>query len=61
MIGLISNFENLSQSDLIKKLYAQFCKTKTYFKLLINHQVDCKEIKVRCSSKMGYLSLFKSF
>ena len=33
-----------------------------YFKLLlINDQADFNEIKVRYSSKKGYLSLFKSF
>ena len=56
LIGLISNFEKLCQRDLNKRFYAQIRK-----KLLINHQVDFKEIYVRCSSKKGYLSLFKSF
>ena len=41
LIGLISNFEKLGQSD---KNMHKFVK-KTYFKLLlINHQVDFKEI-----------------
>ena len=44
IIGLISNFEKLGQRDLNKQFYAPICK-KTYFKLLlINHQVDFKEI-----------------
>ena len=42
-IGLFSILEKLGQSDLNKKIM-QFCK-KTYFKLLlINHQVDFKDI-----------------
>ena len=43
LIGLISKFEKLGQRNLNKKNYAQICK-KTYFNLLINHQVDFKEI-----------------
>ena len=43
IICLISNFEKLGQCDLNKKINPQIRK-KTYFKLLINHQVDFKEI-----------------
>ena len=43
IIGHISNFEKLGQCDLNKQFNAQIRK-KTYFKLLINHQVDFKEI-----------------
>ena len=42
IIGLISNFEKLGERDVNKKNDAQIRK-KTYFKLLINHQVDFKE------------------
>ena len=42
IIGLISNLEKLGQRDLNKNIMHKF--VKTYFKPLINHLVDFKEI-----------------
>ena len=58
--GLIYHFQKLGQRDLNKIFVEKF--VKTYLKLLlINHQAGFNEIYVRCPSKKGYVSLFKSF
>ena len=43
LLGLISHFEKLGHCDLDKKIiYKKY--VKTYFKLIINHQVDFNDI-----------------